>query len=140
MSKYIKLEDAIYKDCILIDEIECDDCPFYDEEHALCRMVKWLSDLPTIEVSEDCISREWVLEVIDDCINYPTNGDKACAIKNAPSVVPSCQKNRQVERAEGEWVVKANGNNECSVCGREKQNGWVNFCGFCGAKMKGTEE
>lgn len=37
----------------------------------------------------------------------------------------------------GKWVVKENGNNECSVCGREKQDGWVNFCGFCGAKMKG---
>lgn len=41
-----------------------------------------------LEVSEDCISREFALKVIDDCINYPTNGDKACAIKNAPSVVP----------------------------------------------------
>ena len=42
-----------------------------------------------------------------------------------------------VEVRHGEWVVKANGNNECSICGREKQNGWVNFCGFCGAKMGG---
>ena len=56
MSKYIKLEDAIYADCILIDEIECDDCPFYDEEYVLCRMVKWLESLPTIDIvhCEDC--------------------------------------------------------------------------------------
>ena len=53
MSRYIKLEDAIYGDCILIDEIKCEDCPFYNEERFICRMVEWLESLPTIDIV-DC--------------------------------------------------------------------------------------
>lgn len=43
MSKYIKLEDAIYS----------------------CRMMAWpaLESLPTIEISEDCISRKWLVVI-----------------------------------------------------------------------------
>lgn len=37
---------------------------------------------------------------------------------------------------EGEWIY-GNGNGECSICGREKQYGWDNYCGYCGAKMEG---
>lgn len=39
----------------------------------------------------------------------------------------------------GKWIVKENGNCECSVCGREMQFGFTNYCGNCGAKMKGAE-
>lgn len=46
----------------------------------------------------------------------------------------------KADRPQGDWVIKANGNNECSICGREKQDGWINFCGFCGAKMKGSKK
>lgn len=88
-----------------------------------------------LEVSEDCISREYALEVINDCINYPTNGDKACAIKNAPSVVPS--------RAEGEWIEVDDGrvSCKCSICKEEyllyeEDVFGRNYCPNCGAKMK----
>ena len=37
----------------------------------------------------------------------------------------------------GKWIVKENGNCECSVCGREMQFGFINYCGNCGAYMKG---
>lgn len=37
----------------------------------------------------------------------------------------------------GKWIVKENGNCECSVCGREMQLGFINYCGNCGAYMKG---
>lgn len=58
-----------------------------------------------------------------------TVGNLRAVINDAPSVIPKPK--------EGEWIVKANGNNECSICGREKQEGWINFCGFCGARMRG---
>lgn len=105
MSKYIKLEDAIYEDCILIDEIKCEDCPFYDEKHFLCRMVKWLDSLPTIEVSE--ISRDYLEELywqtlipkgmINTDIELGINIgiDKMYdVIKNAPSVVSTTDENK----------------------------------------------
>ena len=36
----------------------------------------------------------------------------------------------------GRWIY-GNGNGECSVCGRERSRGWNNYCGYCGARMKG---
>ena len=123
MSKYIKLEDAIS----LFGR---------SGEYHADAIVDMLFFLPTIEVSEDCISREYILGEAFTSDEY--NGETKSFdlpvvsvrdIEDAPSVVPS--------REEGEWVVKANGNNECSICGREKQNGWINFCGFCGSRMRG---
>ena len=37
----------------------------------------------------------------------------------------------------GKWIIKENGNCECSVCNREIQFGFTNYCGNCGARMKG---
>lgn len=63
MSKYIKLGDAIYVDCILINEIECEDCPFCAIERSECRMFEWLESLPTIDIvrckdCKHCLSEE----------------------------------------------------------------------------------
>ena len=52
MSKYIKLEDAINK----MDEWFCE--PYTP--------TKLLSDLPTIEVSEDCISKAYLEQEIEN--------------------------------------------------------------------------
>ena len=41
----------------------------------------------------------------------------------------------EVGRPHGEWLVLKNGNRECSLCHHEKQDGWHNFCGYCGAEM-----
>lgn len=104
-----------------------------------------ISEIPTIEVSEDCISREFALEVIDDCINYPTNGDKTCAIKNAPSVVQkqvtgkladediarvSALKDTmkdaiiKLDRPSGEWrhTSTTSLSRQCSICGATFNN------------------
>ena len=40
----------------------------------------------------------------------------------------------------GEWIIRENGNKECSLCGHERQDGWDYFCGYCGARMKGGAE
>ena len=69
--------------------------------------------------------RELETDICNGCMH------KLIDFVNAPSLVPN--------RQQGEWIVRENGNNECSVCGREKQDGWINFCGFCGAKMKGAD-
>jgi len=44
---------------------------------------------------------------------------------------------QNAERPKGEWIIRENGNKECSLCGHERQDGWDYFCGYCGAKMKG---
>ena len=102
-----------------------------------------LSDLETIEVSEDCISREFTLEVISDYVNYPTEGDKVCAIKNAPSVVPTTEQSSKV----GEWIEVDDGrvSCKCSICKEEyllyeEDVFGRNYCPNCGTKMKGVNE
>ena len=112
MSKYIKLEDVIktYADSKM--------CKHIFKKKGLDLVERFFADLPPIEVSEDCISREYLEEqywqtlipkgMINTDVELGINIgiDKMHdVIKNAPSVVPSCQKNRQVERAEGEWVL-----------------------------------
>ena len=49
-------------------------------------------------------------------------------------IVPSA------DAVHGEWVIRENGNKECSLCGHERQDGWDYFCGYCGARMKGGAE
>ena len=81
MSKYIKLYDAI----MAMDE-------WFSEPITPTQI---LSDLPTIEVSEDCISREYMKS-----LGYINKGDFNSVetirewIDNAPSVVPTVRKNR----------------------------------------------
>ena len=42
------------------------------------------------------------------------------------------------ERKKGKWKY-GNGNGECPFCGHERPLGWDNFCGFCGADMRGEK-
>ena len=102
---------------------------------------------PTIDVSEDAISREWVKGICEAMLDEEMLGHMLGYIEDAPSVVPSCQKNRQVERAEGEWIYTSDrsgyiGNpfEQCSICGVEYEQAPFNYCPNCGAKMKGTDD
>ena len=108
------------------------------------------ADLPTIEVSEDCISREYILgeAFASDEYNRETKSFDLPVvsvrdIEDAPSVVPSCQKNRQVERAEGEWYRQTTDHFdywEYSECGMGVGLDDIkNYCPNCGAKMKGAD-
>lgn len=139
MSKYIKLEGLKWHspDESLVKPLT----EFYITESDI-------ADLPTIEVSEDCISREWLFKNFQTvcenviCSECPFDDDDcrlADYIKNAPSVIPS--------RAEGEWVDKGD-YAECSLCGAKSGTQFngvepvprkTKFCPDCGAKMKGAE-
>ena len=201
MSKYYKAVDVINT---LAEQWHFEatiDCPYAadDIEEWKQNARELYADLPTIEVNEDCISREhlksfayinkgdfnsvetireWIdnapsvvpqtERLCDNCEYYgggevcdhPSIGEvemggkgdtfpwiketpKWCPLKDAPSVVPSCQKNRQVERAEGEWITEK-GSYEiiCSKCeygAFDKDGEWfkTDYCPHCGAKMKG---
>ena len=129
MSKYYKAEEVQ----TLINSLRCYGIPELN-----------LDGLPTIEVSEDAISREYLKS-----FGYINKGDFNSVetirewIDNAPSVVPS--------RAEGEWIGTeydgfADGNPVyyewiCSACKcvvEDEEPTW-NYCPNCGAKMKGAE-
>ena len=112
--------------------------------------LKWIVDRqPTIEVSEDCISREWLEQEIEKFAmslykdeEYWKGWNEAleailAQIELAPSVVPQDHIGKSTEMV-GEWIDTGSGQ-ECSVCG-EIQYGYDSmrkFCANCGAKMKG---
>ena len=185
MSKYIKLEDAIHN----ID-LEVTGRKEYTGDMK-ANLFFALDDLPTIEVSEDCVSRKWLeenakefgdyyentvwavpLSVLTDApsvvpktqietqnsnensnedaisrewlisfidAGHLRNPNELCysergvveLIKHAPSVVPSCQKNRQVGRAEGEWLLDG----RCSNCLQAPLTTHKTYCPNCGARM-----
>lgn len=106
-----------------------------------------------IEASEDCISRDWVLNRLtkyqkDYALNELDDWQNTVVewittdIENAPSVVPS--------RAEGEWIRTFDGNEWYWYCSNCKEqwyeddlymggNEFPHFCPNCGEKMKGAE-
>lgn len=106
-----------------------------------------LESLPTIEVSEDCISREQVRAKLD-YISYAEKDPISIAkriVDDAPSVLPS--------RAEGEWLLSElqsqvdndNGNyvyvcTNCNHTDIHAKTQKVPYCWWCGARMKGAEE
>jgi len=92
----------------------------------------------TIEVSEDCISRGWVIEkMLKEGEHYTNNdikhGYHNCEIivYDAPSVVPS--------RAEGEWKRYMGDIWTCTACGENLMCDDIkcnNYCPNCGAEMR----
>lgn len=166
MNKYIKLEDAIeaYNQAVtLLVESEMEEfnlgdfteCSFNTTQIKL--IARMIESLPTIEVSEDAISRKWVLSEIttkvedDDSLTNEQKDSLSAAkylVRHAPPVVP--------QPKEGKWIIhKINGiphTVECSHChqhydyeelrhlGCSKGCIDIPHCPNCGAKMKKKDE
>lgn len=115
MSKYYKDEDV---DLVCIKNFASGD------------VLSAIRNLPTIEVSEDCISREWIRENMLSFGFLSSDMTVTEFIEDAPSVVPS--------RAEGHYIKGKNGEWYCSNCKRiDDKYSVAKFCWHCGAKMKG---
>ena len=114
MSKYIKQDDVfeLARTGVLVSN---------GSFESVC---KYIGSLPTIEVSEDCISREWLIKALDNLDWYDFDMFYK-VVENAPSVVPS--------RAEGKWFLDG----RCSECLASPLTSHKNYCPNCGAKMKG---
>lgn len=107
------------------------------EQEVLTMLIKAFKDCSVIKVSEDAISREYMLRALN---GYGKDWQEDCEIaeiiRNAPSVVPS--------RAEGKWVKQGlspyEGVQRCSLCGNVYNiTEDFNYCPNCGMKMKGKE-
>lgn len=86
-----------------------------------------ISRADAIKAIESRQTEQW----IDADVDYNNGLESAVAeIKALPSA----------DRPSGEWVIRENGNKECSLCGHERQDGWDYFCGYCGARMKGGDD
>ena len=97
--------------------------PIIDIEHA-----------PTIEVSEDAISRAKLQYEILEEFGSEHKDDETInkiygMVINAPSVTPS--------RPQGKWIKKEHGY-KCTACNLTN-DGESLFCPQCGAKMKGAD-
>ena len=138
MSKYVKLEDAIHN-----INLEVTGRKEYTGDMK-ANLFFALDDLPTIEVSEDCISREWVKGICEAMLDEEMLGHMLGYIEDAPSVIPKAK--------EGEWIY---GEHDVAMCDgyrcdrcdffvpwdyEHKFIDFINdyhFCPNCGAKMKG---
>lgn len=136
MSKYIKLEGALKA---VRDNTMPLDCWHIDRMRAIV-------DLPTIEVSEDCISREYLKS-----FEYINKGDFNSIetirewIDNAPSVLPKPKEGKRScciwcdspYRIEYNWIDREG--NTASFADEDRHlvaTGIANYCPNCGAKMK----
>lgn len=145
MSKYYKAEDVInllateYYTNALAEGFDVKESDFKEDAIANTK------HLPTIEVSEDCISREYILgeAFASDEYNRETKSFDLPVvsvrdIEDAPSVVPTNEQSSMV----GEWIVADDESvlftvYKCSRCGKVHAHSPHNYCPNCGAKMKG---
>jgi len=135
MSKYIKQDD-------IFELVRTGRLVGNSNFESVCKAV---GSLPKIEVSEDCISRAYAIEVLShvkkdeqwrtECID-----NEIRLIKLLPSVVPS--------RAEGEWINQEQGAFypvECSNCHKQpllnedEDYEYTKYCPNCGSRMKGVD-
>lgn len=85
MSKYYKAEDVDYAIRMKYAEEKNE-----ERDEVISEICRLISDLPSIEVSEDCISRKWIYDKADS--EYDKLGEDYDInhmlrdIKNAPSV------------------------------------------------------
>lgn len=149
MSKYIKLEDAlsVYRLKPIIKNGTTTGVRYPTPEETM----NDLSELPTIEVSEDCISKAYLEHVIEIQAMPVKNNEEYLRgwnnalykvvklIEKAPSVVPTTEQSSKV----GEWIyidepIMGNpyGRYRCSRCEMEKPHE-TDYCPNCGVKMKG---
>ena len=140
----------------------------YDDEHE--EWGKWqgtIEDLlnqwteqgcpSTIEISEDCISREYVKGICEDMLDEEMLGHMLGHIENAPSVV--VRNNRTTTEQPsmvGEWIPCTKEGLPLTELGRKERQKWYGykcskcnfiykgnaitespFCQNCGAKEKG---
>ena len=114
------------------------------------RWVEPLTSLTTIEVSEDCISRKGLIDSFLADNECKREEAKACLckldlmlelIEDAPSVVPKPKVS--------EWILECDAEGEgdnlyrCPECGQRcgcQEYDLPNYCGNCGAKMKGADD
>ena len=159
MSKYYKAEDVINT---LADQWRFEQVMEYpdtaediEEWKKVARAL--YATLPTIEVSEDCISREYVKGICEDMLDEEMLGHMLGHIENAPSVV--VRNNRTTTEQPsmvGEWIPCTKEGLPLTELGRKERQKWYGykcskcnfiykgnaitespFCQNCGAKEKG---
>ena len=142
----MEIDEAI-KHCEEVAEEKQKSCVECARDHL--QLAEWLKELKAIKEDGDCISRQAVIEAIEDdkrkgndsC--YASNYDAQCfkqIIKELPPVKP--------EQKMGRWIEKDGFDGDtyydCSECGESfclidgtPTDNLYNYCPNCGAKMEG---
>ena len=144
MSKYIDYDAIDYRNDRLHDKSE-------EFLNGVMYIAQRIGEAATIEVSEDCISREWVLQMLTTYEKDRSSANELdewqnrvvewieMDIEDAPSVVPSREEGEWIRVSADKYVQHAYHHYRCSACG-EDTIGEPNYCPNCGAKMKGVDD
>lgn len=84
----------------------------------------------------DYIEREWLLDVVENVIQWDTDRDRNRAIHQVRELTPAAD---VVECKRGEWIDNENETVSCSICKTwfpKERLPYLNYCGFCGAEQR----
>ena len=77
-----------------------------------------------------------------DCIVYSSNKPIKIDLRLIKRIITRQPVANVTEVKRGEWKLHPDGSGTCSVCGKHQVciwdlDNWQNFCGHCGADMRG---
>ena len=127
--------------------INADDVPFY-YKGGIQKVIETIQmDLSTIRVSDDCISRQAVLDFPIRLDHYDKENGNEHFVLGIESVMEYVESLPPVEtkRPKGEWVdYTEDGYVECPFCHSattcDGNKDELHFCFSCGADMKGADD
>ena len=143
-------ENALHCLKVMIDEEVCEECNLYGTtgtDHCEKDCVRVAIQALQKEPSEDCISRQRVLDIVEFNRNSYDGNDAVVWIEREIKELPSVQP----EPKTGHWITRIDDKGQfigykCSKCGGKKigdEGEWVElidykyqYCPNCGAKME----
>lgn len=142
------LEQLLYgqpKQTCIEDYPTCTECEHYDHKKHYCpRFCQVIKDtLAEAQPSEDCISRENILDYIAKLLSgylYEEERERledfTAYIAEMPSVTPQRPKGKWIEVSDYGYQYHF----ECSACGKRMKSNDDTYCPNCGAEMSGGGE
>lgn len=102
-----------------------------------------LDDIPTVNTSNDCISRDTVIGIIKELPNANPSYNHTCDVIDRADLLYILERLESVypQRKQGTWIEVGTYDEwgpyvKCSVCGEANGHDQPNFCPRCGADLR----
>ena len=130
----------------LCSHLSCAECSMFKPYDHKCLLEEWIEKFPTVaknEVVGDAISRKQAIDAIWDRCDTEKHGRTA----KTQEIVWSIENLPSIEPRKGRWIYSDGTPAElwgsyrvyCTAC-KEQSEYASNFCGMCGADMRGDKK